>query len=554
MEGPGHGTSGAQPSTPARAAVDIVAITTRDEFLLELGQALGGQASITPVESVTQALEQLGPSKRLRILVMDCQSLSDVCADVDTIKAQAPQVAVLVFAQSEQEQDVAAMLKGSNVFAVLPVPVDPRKTVAVFSGAVAESKARQAPPKPVVDVAPVVRTAAPVAEEPIRPEPPDSGGPRVNARMAAGVAVALLAAAALWLLTRHGQPPQSVANRQAVPDNAQSPAADASAAAQVAAPAIETSLVKGEVDDLLEKARSAMRERRYAEPAGDNALLYYRSAAAADAASGEALDGLARVGAVLATRFDEAMAADHDDEAAVVLAQLRIAVAGNARLAELQSRLTSAQISKALAVENPERAAALVRAAQQSDAISAAQLTKWRTDIARVQDEVKQKRLTAQQAARDAAAAEQKQAREARAAAAETERKAQVAKEKENEERLKAEQIAKAADDAASAARKSAAAGTAAALQSSLKRKRYVEAEYPQQARNKKIGGVVTVAFSVDVKGEVRDVRVLSAEPAGVFEQAAVAAVKRWRYEPPMINGAPTEVPVRMAIRFAAPQ
>ena len=43
------------------------------------------------------------------------------------------------------------------------------------------------------------------------------------------------------------------------------------------------SLIKGKVDDLLEKARLAMRERRYSEPAGDNALVYYRSAAAADA-------------------------------------------------------------------------------------------------------------------------------------------------------------------------------------------------------------------------------------------------------------------------------
>ena len=48
-------------------------------------------------------------------------------------------------------------------------------------------------------------------------------------------------------------------------------------------------LVNGTVDELLEKARLAMRERRYTEPNGDNALLFYRSAAKADPANGEAL-------------------------------------------------------------------------------------------------------------------------------------------------------------------------------------------------------------------------------------------------------------------------
>jgi len=31
--------------------VDVTAITTRDDFLLELGEALGGQASVRPVDS-----------------------------------------------------------------------------------------------------------------------------------------------------------------------------------------------------------------------------------------------------------------------------------------------------------------------------------------------------------------------------------------------------------------------------------------------------------------------------------------------------------------------
>jgi hypothetical protein len=36
----------------AQPAADITAITTHDDFLLELGQTLGGQAAVRPVDSL----------------------------------------------------------------------------------------------------------------------------------------------------------------------------------------------------------------------------------------------------------------------------------------------------------------------------------------------------------------------------------------------------------------------------------------------------------------------------------------------------------------------
>ena len=247
------------------------------------------------------------------------------------------------------------------------------------------------------------------------------------------------------------------------------------------------------------------------------------------------------------------MTAAHYEEAAAALAQLKSAVPADARIGELQLHLTSAQISKALAEENPERATALLRAVQQSNSVPAAQVTKWRADIIRLQDEVKEKRAAEQQAARDAAAAEQKKAREAKAAAAEAERKAQAERDKENQEKSKAAQVAAATQDAAKANQNSSATHSTTGLQSRLKRKRYFAPEYPHDALSKGIGGAVTIAFTVDVNGETRDWQVESSEPAGVFDKAALAAIRRWRYEPLLIDGTPTEVPVRMAIRFAPP-
>jgi len=37
----------------------------------------------------------------------------------------------------------------------------------------------------------------------------------------------------------------------------------------------------------------------------------------------------------------------------------------------------------------------------------------------------------------------------------------------------------------------------------------------------------------------VRDIAVVSAEPGGVFDAAAVAAVAAWRYRPRVVNGRP---------------
>lgn len=69
-------------------------------------------------------------------------------------------------------------------------------------------------------------------------------------------------------------------------------------------------------------------------------------------------------------------------------------------------------------------------------------------------------------------------------------------------------------------------------------------AVYPPQARAQGIEGHVVVRYDVDVEGRVRNVRVVSASPPDVFDEAAVQAVSRWRFralerggEPQPVNG-----------------
>lgn len=56
------------------------------------------------------------------------------------------------------------------------------------------------------------------------------------------------------------------------------------------------------------------------------------------------------------------------------------------------------------------------------------------------------------------------------------------------------------------------------------------EPAYPRTAQARGIEGRVTVEFTVNPFGDTQDVRVASAEPAGVFDLAAISAVSRWRY------------------------
>jgi protein TonB len=78
-----------------------------------------------------------------------------------------------------------------------------------------------------------------------------------------------------------------------------------------------------------------------------------------------------------------------------------------------------------------------------------------------------------------------------------------------------------------------------------------VDPEYPERARQQGIEGWVDVEFTITPVGTVQDVRVIEARPAFVFDRAALAAVRRWRYNPRIENGVPVARPgVQVRLRF----
>ncbi len=61
----------------------------------------------------------------------------------------------------------------------------------------------------------------------------------------------------------------------------------------------------------------------------------------------------------------------------------------------------------------------------------------------------------------------------------------------------------------------------------------------------------MTLRLYVDAEGGVREVQVQAAEPAGVFEEKAVEAARKWRFEPAVFKGAPVGIWMTLPVRFA---
>jgi TonB family protein len=80
-----------------------------------------------------------------------------------------------------------------------------------------------------------------------------------------------------------------------------------------------------------------------------------------------------------------------------------------------------------------------------------------------------------------------------------------------------------------------------------------VQPEYPSRALAGKVEGWVEVAFTVNEKGNVKDVTVQAASNPGMFDDAAVKAISQWRYQPFLRDGKPAAVHSSVRIRFARP-
>ncbi|WP_417474634.1 TonB family protein [Luteimonas mephitis] len=74
--------------------------------------------------------------------------------------------------------------------------------------------------------------------------------------------------------------------------------------------------------------------------------------------------------------------------------------------------------------------------------------------------------------------------------------------------------------------------------------------KYPSEAVAGRITGKVVLIIDVAADGSVADSRVETSEPAGVFDQVTLDAVKNWKFEPAMENGKPVAGRIRVPVTF----
>lgn len=76
----------------------------------------------------------------------------------------------------------------------------------------------------------------------------------------------------------------------------------------------------------------------------------------------------------------------------------------------------------------------------------------------------------------------------------------------------------------------------------------YVAPVYPETARGARVAGVVIIELTVGTDGRPTDARVMRS--IAMLDQAAIDAVKQWRYAPTLLNGQAVPVILTVTVNF----
>jgi protein TonB len=79
-----------------------------------------------------------------------------------------------------------------------------------------------------------------------------------------------------------------------------------------------------------------------------------------------------------------------------------------------------------------------------------------------------------------------------------------------------------------------------------------VDPVYPEMAQRLRIEGAVQLLATISKDGDISQVKVLSGDHQ--LSRAAVDAVKRWKYQPYLLNGEPVEIETQITINFKLPR
>jgi protein TonB len=496
----------------SKKAVDVVLLSADDLIFETTRNAIGEPHRVWRAQTAEDAIDQL-VSGRCGVLVIDLGTSSlEPVGLVRHVTGQFPDVVVVATGRQTDATLLGSTISEGLVYRFMHKPLSPNRAGMFLDHALRAHAERREQSGIVQALLPTVTQLPPRVER------------RYWYGAAAGLLV-LIAALVVYLVQRE--------------PSAETPVAELPPQGAGVPPEI-----------LLPRAAAALQAGRLEAPADDNALDLYRDVLLAQPNDSAAREGLERTTElVLATAHAESVAGRGDEARRLVRRVLSVDPANPLGLA-MQARLeTPPPIDTTAAPEEPTEG--------------------FMTLLRREFSSARRTTPAPAPTARSAAQARQPAAIEARASPTETAPApggGPLAVPAPDQSPLPAQagtaspEAVTAATEAASpaAARpQSAPAADPAGSGPSLvplrefSRVSMTQPDYPDDARRKGTEGWVRLEFTVNERGQVRDIVVVAAEPRGVFDDAASAALARWRFRPPVAaDGRPVPLRTSVQLRF----
>lgn len=510
--------SGVHAPAVSTGPTDVIVVGPGDELLLAIGPAIDERYRLKSCETLQELPQQISPN-RPAVIIVGSDALPEHSDGIGSaLQGFARVRAIVCVPDAARPRWEQARIRGTVMAVLSSHDVSTEQYAAAIRSAAAISAT--APTLETISADTGVVRASVAAKRWIIP--------------VALFAMVLVAVGAWWLNSRELE-------SGAIPVGG-APAPSPSAAAATA-----PSLADRSITSLLSDARLAFSERRYFD--GDaNALAIYKAVLSREPENGEALDGMQRLESVMFNGAEADLSAGRVEEAYAAVAALRANWPTTEKVTQLEESLSK------------ERQRVLTRRARESigssDFTAAAKaiddLESTRASNAlmtQLRRELDQKVRVA-----DArAAAEQREAnasKEKEAAAQKAQREREQAREREQVAAREAEARTRTAAPAAPTPVEPVARQALTLTLSDLKASRKVSPEYPKSYMERGVSSLVEFELSIDEKGAVKDVQITKNGVAKEFDDAVIAAFKRWRFAPYLENGAPVAVKARGRINF----
>lgn len=356
------GSRGNAGGSSFKAKKPIALIATPDlDLWAQLGPMLESTCQLRHADSLSSAAALLKPGTRT-IVVADLRGLAH--EDFAPLSASPHKPVVIAIRDGASAGVVDALMLEGAIHALVDTPVESAAMLRAVSDSARISTTADA-------LSAVTRSSG------------GSGGEAksgMSMGVIAGIAIAAIAVGGgAWYFLKGGD---------SAPSTATTPTVTETPAATGRKPASGTTAPAASLDEVLEKARLAMDERRYIEPARNNALEHFRQVLVLDPKNAEATEGLKRLGGLLIARARTALDERRFDNALAELEAARSIDPNDQRLVEVDARLDSmraqttlAQIQATLAAQNFDRAQSLLDAAQKDALLPPAQLAQLSKDL-----------------------------------------------------------------------------------------------------------------------------------------------------------------------------